>query len=387
MISNLFSRVFILIAFFLSISVAKKILSLDWINQHGKFSITYTPKGYKVFISLASKCDISLRERLFNRTALRVLNEKKIGPDEILVQLEGDSIQTYIADSRDFCSDYYTVFQIPVSGLYKLKIIHTRRDYNSVREGAFASDPEYRLLLDKNLGNELDYYVPKGCQAGYWVAEDALELREYFSPNAFEIRDECTSVNATRNMKIHTNVIMDPKALKQGCASDVRNFRWNRKVCELGINYNPELPGQAEAVAYNHPNISFSKNNWFRGKKIIFVGDSHTKKLADSFFTNVCKVNGIIKRKIDNDFWGNVQSVSLKSGNTVPYFEYSFTQQKRSIFQRNIEKCKRKNTNIEKCDLWIEAKRIGYADESIRLIEDCFNQPNSITCRIFSEGI
>ena len=42
-----------------------------------------------------------------------------LGPDEILMSIEGSSLQTQIALTTDFCSNYYAIFQIPISGSYR----------------------------------------------------------------------------------------------------------------------------------------------------------------------------------------------------------------------------------------------------------------------------
>ena len=49
------------------------------------------------------------------------------------MQLEGPSLQTQIARSSDFCSTYYSVFQVPLGGQYMLKIVKLRSDYMATR--------------------------------------------------------------------------------------------------------------------------------------------------------------------------------------------------------------------------------------------------------------
>ena len=44
------------------------------------------------------------RNKLFNESDVWVMDQAKIGPDEVLVHLEGASIQVEIAKSIDFCA-------------------------------------------------------------------------------------------------------------------------------------------------------------------------------------------------------------------------------------------------------------------------------------------
>ena len=58
-------------------------------------------------------CNHDEYERFFkNETDLRTIFDAKLGPDEIVVQLIGASLQTQIAWSVDFCK-YYAYFQLP----------------------------------------------------------------------------------------------------------------------------------------------------------------------------------------------------------------------------------------------------------------------------------
>jgi hypothetical protein len=58
-------------------------------------------------------------EDFLNWTDVRWLKSLGIGPDEIIVMLEGASLQAQLATSVDFCSHYTTTFQIPIGGTYR----------------------------------------------------------------------------------------------------------------------------------------------------------------------------------------------------------------------------------------------------------------------------
>ena len=60
-------------------------------------------------------CNKEDRYRLFNDTDLLLLDEHQIGPDEIIVQFEGASVQAQVARTNDNCREYFAMFQVPLA--------------------------------------------------------------------------------------------------------------------------------------------------------------------------------------------------------------------------------------------------------------------------------
>ena len=146
-------------------------------------TLDIVPEGYKVNIEFTKKsCPAFRHHNLmyaynYNVSDIGILEEliekEQVGPDEILVQLEGASLQTLIAKSENFCDKYYAIFQIPTSGQYRLKVNWLRSDYNAIK-----LIPEYPMMnldvvVDVRVPVELEAFTPQPCTRepinGYWI--------------------------------------------------------------------------------------------------------------------------------------------------------------------------------------------------------------------------
>ena len=74
--------------------------------------------GYRVEITIVKICDDYKSSEYINESDWSLIQRERIGPDEILVQLEGASLQTVIALSENQCNKYFAVFQVPQRGRY-----------------------------------------------------------------------------------------------------------------------------------------------------------------------------------------------------------------------------------------------------------------------------
>ena len=98
-----------------------------------------------------------------------------IGPDEIIVQLEGASVQAKVArlSNKQTCNSYEAIFQVPREGFYRLKVTRLRRNYLASREDTgHVPRIDLEVLLDVEVTKPLDSYMPNPCDStttGYWV--------------------------------------------------------------------------------------------------------------------------------------------------------------------------------------------------------------------------
>jgi hypothetical protein len=130
-----------------------------------------TNDGYRVDITFNKVCDLKYL-RNFTNEDLMIFKQEKIGPDEVLVHLEGASIQVQVAKTDDFCSNYYSIFQIPNAGIYRLKVIRLRQNYSAVMDGDFYPEITYEEFLDVKVADDMPLYAPQPCRIdlnGYWV--------------------------------------------------------------------------------------------------------------------------------------------------------------------------------------------------------------------------
>ena len=90
----------------------------------------------------------------FNDTEdIELMKKNRIGPDEIIVQLEGNTMQAKVARTINYCNLYDAYFQVPVGGVYFLKIIRLRQDYNAIKYVHEFPAMEYGVLLETSLCN------------------------------------------------------------------------------------------------------------------------------------------------------------------------------------------------------------------------------------------
>ena len=195
----------------------------EWDSLKGgnKVVINREEEGYLVEINLNRECDPHAWRRYFNASDYRRLKTLGIGPDEIIVQLEGKSIQTQVARTTDFCSNYYAVFQVPIGGEYRLKVAGLRKDFMATRSTLEFPEINYELILDTMVPGKLDYYVPHACynspyggMRGYWVSNDT-----HFTYPAVSINQQCTGNDgkARRNVEgLQTNILINSDFKKDG---------------------------------------------------------------------------------------------------------------------------------------------------------------------------
>ena len=84
--------------------------------------ITFSPtkNGYVVDIRFKRQCEkVKGPEMLLNKTDVQLVRSLGLGPDEIIIMLEGASLQAKLATTDDFCSHYTGIFQIPMNGKYR----------------------------------------------------------------------------------------------------------------------------------------------------------------------------------------------------------------------------------------------------------------------------
>ena len=136
---------------------------LNHANESAAISLSKAPDGYVVFIKLQRTCNIyHPPKEWFTQETVNLMKENGIGPDEIVVQLEGPSLQTKIALSQNFCNEYYAVFQVPLSGNYNLKVFRIRRHYEGSREQDKFPKMTYEEFL--NVFVQIESHYPTPCE-------------------------------------------------------------------------------------------------------------------------------------------------------------------------------------------------------------------------------
>jgi hypothetical protein len=312
------------------------------LNESAKISLSRNSEGYLVFIKFTKVCNIYHPPReWFNATDVSLMKSIGIGPDEIIIQLEGSSMQTKVAISQNFCNEYYQIFQVPLGGLHNLKVYRLRRHYEAVREQNKFPKMIYEEFLNSFI--EIPVYYPEPCVDslnGYWVSR-----WDRFTNAPINIRQRCLTSNERRGLRLSTNVLVSATYGKTRCAYDIDLYSWNRQICSE--KYDPSTQSFGEEINEHRNNFTSMapKDNKLQGKKILFVGDSHMRGLADLFLYHVCKF------QIKHVSW-NSSFVDLEESDPTqvraPYLEIKFLAKTADAFRKNCNL----PANHEQCQLF-----------------------------------
>jgi hypothetical protein len=124
-------------------------------NLQVEISLEQGPNGYTVKISFERVCgnlDKTLSQYFKEPEEINLIRGNGIGPDEIIVQLEGNTLQSKVAKCTDFCKDYEATFQVLVTGRHILKVVRLRTEYTAVRYVNKYPRLQYDVILDEELG-------------------------------------------------------------------------------------------------------------------------------------------------------------------------------------------------------------------------------------------
>ena len=146
-------------------------------------------------------CDHEEYEHFFkNETDLRTIFDAKLGPDEIVIQLLGASLQTQIAWSIDFCGKYYAYFQVPQQGDYRMKVFRLRQHYYALREIPDFAKMKADVWIDDNIPTITTRYVPTGCTDmnvnGYWVSNPTVSVNSNILEKPLTMHPICPGSDA-----------------------------------------------------------------------------------------------------------------------------------------------------------------------------------------------
>ena len=341
------------------------------------------PNGYKVAITFPEDkiCNNNIRSDLFNASDLRLMDEYRLGPDEIIVQFEGASIQAEIAQTDDNCLKYYAMFQVPITGKYQLKVIRLRTDYAALREDDNNNpDLNYELILDAVIDENLGYYAPVPCTSlvqGYWVTH----MNGYYRSEPTSIKDHCAlqdenAISTRRGLPLSNHLLLHNTFPTDGCVKDVQNYGWNRRICKS--DYNHAIDGAGEFVARGHPNITTHRPyDYFKRRKMLFIGDRHMRDLASLFTGHICKYDDRRLR------WNETYVKVVNHENEVeivPYMKVYFRESEYDDYREPIDKCRNNNpTDIDKCPAYTNALN-PYEKQRI---SECFHDMHSNSCDLY----
>ena len=208
------------------------------------------------FVKLANNSQSSL--------LLSLVNELKLGPSEIYIQVEGSiitsvsnfilqftfdcfkcagtSMQTLIAKQDQPCSSYYGIVRVPVVGSHRLKVFRIRQNYAAIsQEKREVPHILYEPFCDEKL-SEVLVQARSPCSVrdnrlGYWVANVSYP----FAPTAIPLKpDRGLPLSTYIKVSFSVGTVIGPSFQ---CGMDVDFYRWDMNICREVQKWKPFTQG------------------------------------------------------------------------------------------------------------------------------------------------
>ena len=198
--------------------------------------------------------------------------KNRFGPDEMVLFLEGPSIQAFLIRQRN-CTFYFQEFNIPIEGDYRLKVAVIRSNYSAATELVdLCPRPGFDLILDTQVHLTKNIRAPSTKEfAGYWFHKtpelSLLKNKTMQLDTKKYIRDMPISSWVSVSSNPVTEVIANQV---YSCAEDISNYEW-------------KLTDPQQVVL-----TSTQGSAILSGKKILMIGDSHARTLSAQILSWAC---------------------------------------------------------------------------------------------------
>ena len=92
-------------------------------------------------------------------------------------------------------------------------------------------------------------------------------------------------------LKMRTNLVIHREVQAQHCANDIEYFNWSRKMCFTNTRgYDSKSDTFGIPVNLRQTELPYISDDIFKGKSILFVGDSHMRGIVKSFLYDVMNI-------------------------------------------------------------------------------------------------
>ena len=141
----------------------------------------HTSLGHVVGSTSNDTSEKLFRPQLSLSSDMDALIHATLGRDELLMMIEGPSLQATIGTIGRNCSHQTGLLTIPIAGLYNLKVVRTRQWYRAIDE-KYVDHPElsYDVLIDAlvklRVTTNIESDNDVGNFSGYWKANDKTGL-------------------------------------------------------------------------------------------------------------------------------------------------------------------------------------------------------------------
>lgn len=197
------------------------------------------------------------------------------GPDEILFQIEGKTLQSFLPIYHGG-RNYSSTFSIKHPGYYHLSLLRLRKNYAAVNE-MDTNWPElrYETLVDDwvylnsepNIGNRSCIYPEN---EGVWLAKSASASIK----DGFFDRHDASRVPFTLHSRNNLTIPVYVNITAKNSSRTISEYGWNADGC-----YATDSVSRSQAVRL------------LSNKTVVIVGDIQMRTFANLFFQSLCRLS------------------------------------------------------------------------------------------------
>ncbi len=236
---------------------------------------------YELYMDFPRPCDFDSKIKVSTANHTELISKHFMGPDEILIHIEGKELLSYIAKYVS-CGKYRNNFHLYQSGAYHLKIVHLRGNFSALNEYSLQfPPPHYQYLVNEWI--ELSGSQHKGATChksnyGAWLEKSVLVKNTSLYDTlatAAAIKPILHSGGDDRGMfesPLTSPIAIDSTHSSKGCVSTLDSYSYEPIT---GCKWLHVTPLEASKL--------------LAGKKIALAGDSHMRFFGNILLEYACK--------------------------------------------------------------------------------------------------
>lgn len=305
----------------------------------------------RIALSVNSTTNHYILEVIFKRSCARRQNDsfepaianvlEAYGPEEMLFQIEGLSLQTYLP-YYDGCSKYSHEFIIYQTGVYRLNVILLRSNDTALNSVPIHPQLDYNILYGDWLWLNSTLHSSINCssienQKGLWVATNDnvqktsgvfrdLEIAKTVKPRRFSNKFFHNGLIIDTNVHLSASIASP----KMSCSLVIDQFHW---VADPQTHFNNHRShSHCRSITRHISPLAASK--LLAHHKLAFVGDSHTRVFVNTLLLYACEL--MMDNYVKDPPYGVPGKGKPCEGMIVKYYNH-----------RNCEEVKNDVTNYE----------------------------------------
>lgn len=192
----------------------------------------------------------SVKSNFTTSSVALALIDKYLGPDELLIDIQGKTLQSFIPQYHS-CGNYSQTFHITLEGVYHLTLLRLRSQYVAINELVLEFphvETEYLVsewMEFKGTGRKDPVCGEEGGFAGYWQATAKNQALQSGIFDKLDLAQQTTPFTTIRREKNFDNIVVpmlndfhlqsfvniSSHSSETHCADVVDEYEWIRGSC------------------------------------------------------------------------------------------------------------------------------------------------------------